>query len=160
MKLETRYLVKCLIDADWFSRVGQPSGASEVIQVNSWGVAIEHVRAIEWENLHLDLFNRLANAVLEYYGEEECPMDPVGDELRATLVPVSEEKISAARLHPCVEDFVRVHSTADLVLACLETEYEEFAERTFFQSLSGWYLKGHFPCGWQGEYPEGKLILF
>jgi len=31
---------------------------------------------------------------------------------------------------------------------------------TFFQSLMPWLRAGHWPCGWEGVWPEGKLILW
>lgn len=30
----------------------------------------------------------------------------------------------------------------------------------FYVKLLEWYRKGHWPCGWQGTYPEGKLIIY
>ncbi len=31
---------------------------------------------------------------------------------------------------------------------------------TFFSILLPWYAAGHWPCGWHGEYPHGKLVVF
>ena len=30
----------------------------------------------------------------------------------------------------------------------------------FYIHLMEWYRKGHWPCGWEGEYPDGKLIVY
>jgi hypothetical protein len=30
----------------------------------------------------------------------------------------------------------------------------------FFRSLIPWFRRGHWPCGWQGDWPQGKLILW
>jgi hypothetical protein len=30
---------------------------------------------------------------------------------------------------------------------------------TFFRDLLPWFEQGYWPCGWEGEYPGGKLIL-
>ena len=30
----------------------------------------------------------------------------------------------------------------------------------FFLSLMEWYKRGHWPCGWEGTYPDGKLIVY
>lgn len=29
-----------------------------------------------------------------------------------------------------------------------------------FREMWYWYMRGHFPCGWDGVWPEGKLIVF
>jgi hypothetical protein len=23
-----------------------------------------------------------------------------------------------------------------------------------------WYRQGHWPCGWEGDWPEGRLVVF
>ena len=30
---------------------------------------------------------------------------------------------------------------------------------TFFRDLLPWFEQGYWPCGWEGEYPNGKLVL-
>ena len=30
----------------------------------------------------------------------------------------------------------------------------------FFNNLLQVYLAGGWPCGWEGEYPEGRLVVF
>ena len=30
----------------------------------------------------------------------------------------------------------------------------------FFQRLLPAYEDGHLPCGWEGEYPQGRLVVF
>jgi hypothetical protein len=30
---------------------------------------------------------------------------------------------------------------------------------TFFRDLLPWFEQGYWPCGWEGEYPGGKLVL-
>ena len=54
-------------------------------------------------------------------------------------------------------------SAADAVaydVAAAAVEIATDSKITFFRDLIYWYSLGHFPCGWQGEHPEGKLIVF
>ena len=30
---------------------------------------------------------------------------------------------------------------------------------TFFRDLLPWFEEGYWPCGWEGKYPKGKLVL-
>lgn len=30
---------------------------------------------------------------------------------------------------------------------------------TFFRDLIPWFEQGYWPCGWQGQFPDGKLVL-
>jgi len=47
----------------------------------------------------------------------------------------------------------RVHIAWAMVLGrCPETEV--------FYEMWYWYQAGHWPCGWEGEWPQGRLIVF
>jgi len=45
--------------------------------------------------------------------------------------------------------------------ACNEIEFREYSDSKFFSEIAvPWILKGRLPCGWEGEYPKGKLRVF
>lgn len=50
--------------------------------------------------------------------------------------------------------------TLDIEMACLEQEYSHLVEPGFHQIVAEWYVRGHFPCGWEGRFPKGKLVIF
>ena len=35
-----------------------------------------------------------------------------------------------------------------------------FDQNEFFDRMLKIYLSGHLPCGWSGEYPEGKFFVY
>jgi len=48
----------------------------------------------------------------------------------------------------------------DILHLCMEAEYADIYPPGFYASQAYWYLNGHFPCGWEGEFPEGKLVIY
>jgi hypothetical protein len=42
----------------------------------------------------------------------------------------------------------------------MEAEYADVCPPGFFTSIAHWYLNGHFPCGWWGAFPQGKLVIY
>lgn len=44
----------------------------------------------------------------------------------------------------------------DIILQCYANDY--FPE--IWKSILDVYLNGGFPCGWNGHYPQGKLVVF
>ena len=48
----------------------------------------------------------------------------------------------------------------DIIHLCMEAEYADVYPPGFFASQSHWYVKGHCPCGWNGEFPNGRLIVY
>lgn len=51
--------------------------------------------------------------------------------------------------------------SADIIGAAMECEYSDLVELGFFNTvIIPCYLNGHFPCGWEGEFPAGRLIVY
>lgn len=48
----------------------------------------------------------------------------------------------------------------DILAIAMEAEYSDVVEPGLYSQLAKWYLAGRFPCGWQGEFPEGRVIVF
>jgi len=48
-------------------------------------------------------------------------------------------------------DFINI-----LVIEC----YKEYTTSEFFDRELDIYLNGHVPCGWQGRYPNGGMIIY
>jgi len=82
------------------------------------------------------------------------------DELKKTLIPFVRRKIeSVVREHKLPRVFEgRVQ--CDILGVCIETEYADLGLPGFYANLASRYIKGHFPCGWQGTYPQGMLIVY
>ena len=47
----------------------------------------------------------------------------------------------------------------DTLHAVMELSYAEFGPPEFFRQLLRVYEQGHFPCGWEGEWPDGVLLV-
>ena len=50
--------------------------------------------------------------------------------------------------------------TRDILGACVELEYSDLRPLGFYPHLSAVCLQGHFPCGWDGLYPSGHLLIY
>ena len=48
----------------------------------------------------------------------------------------------------------------DILGVCMEAEYADIFQPGFYASQAYWYINGHFPCGWEGKFPNGKLIVY
>ena len=44
--------------------------------------------------------------------------------------------------------------------AAREILISDLADMHFFRDLMPWFKRGHWPMGWQGQWPDGKLILW
>ena len=143
----------------WFSRVGQPT-AADVLVLASWEEAVEQCSSLEWENLNIDAFNDYRAELAERSKEKFRQWNEVVDELKKRTIPLVRRKIQdvvrAERLPKRFEGMVQW----DILGFCTEAEYADVCPPGFSTRLGAWYLDGHFPCGWWGNFPEGKLIVY
>jgi hypothetical protein len=87
--------------------------------------------------------------------------DLVGGFKEAVLNPLTEERWEPYRRRHGL-DVVVVHSVQwDALGALMENTYLGSGHRCFFfLELLTVYEAGHFPCGWVGEWPQGKLVVY
>jgi hypothetical protein len=84
----------------------------------------------------------------------------LSDELREFVTPHVEKKIAEiVKEYKPPQEFNKV---VVLVIAGvgMEQEYADLVPPSLCAMLADWYIKGRFPCGWKGEYPKGKLIVY
>jgi hypothetical protein len=151
--------LKKLRDADWFARVGTYNGEN-AISVSSWQEAIEQCSSDYWEDLTLEAANQYCERLAERSQERFRLWNDVVAGVKPAVVALVMEKTS-----PVVGqyDLPKVFSDCvrwDILHLCMEAEYADVYPPGFYASQAYWYEHGHFPCGWQGEFPAGKLVVY
>lgn len=143
----------------WFSSVGVRD-SDGVVVLASWEEAIASCAANEWENLLLEAANQYRTRLAERAPNEFSGWNARVERVKALTVPLVEEK---------TKDVVQAHSLPrvfvdtvqwDVLHLCMEAEYADVFPPGFFASQAFWYVRGHFPCGWEGAFPEGRLIVY
>jgi hypothetical protein len=159
MKPQTRATLQQLEEASWFSKVGI-ADSSAVVVLESWYEAMRSCTSPDWEDLCLQAANeyraRIAetdSAQLNLWNERVALIK----EVSIPLVRRKIESVSAQReLGKAFEEVVQW----DILHACMEAEYSDVYPPGFNASQAYWYVRGHFPCGWHGAFPAGKLIVY
>jgi len=145
--------------AAWFSRVGVKDTDAAIV-LSSWQEAIEHCGSLEWENHCLEGLNQYRERLVERSKDRFAKWNEIVDEVKETTVPFVRRKIeSVVREHILPKVFEGMVQW-DIMGVCMEAEYADVYPPGFFGSQAYWYVKGHFPCGWQGEFPKGLLIIY
>lgn len=159
MKLETRATLEQLEKAVWFSTVGV-TDSQAVTVVSSWDEALEQCNSVEWENLCLEAVNQYRGRIAELSPERLAEWNNIITEIKRISIPLVRKKIADVvrdnKLPQSFEDTVQW----DILHLCMEAEYSDIFPPGFYASQAYWYLKGHFPCGWQGKFPDGRLVVF
>lgn len=150
---------------DWFVNCGHDFTADltmPVRLVHSWPVAATEAERPEWENAELEAQNQLSewlyqnarnelqkwnNLVQQHKSQVVTPL------IDNTITPLQARLPAAQVLVPSVQ--------WDILGAMMENAYLHLRHpAVFFLELLLVYESGHFPCGWDGDWPNGELLVY
>jgi hypothetical protein len=143
----------------WFSRVGTKDG-SNVANVTSWPEAIEQCSSFDWEDMRLEALNRYRVCIAERAMARLNLWSATLREVKKITGPLVEAKTATLARDYALPEIFGILVRGDITLLCMESEYADVCPPGFYTSLGQWYLNGHFPCGWWGVFPAGKLVIY
>lgn len=143
----------------WFSQVGvKDTNAAKVL--SSWQEAVASCESDSWSDLQLEAANQYRERLAERSLERFREWNAIVVEIKAVTEPFVRDKIAAVgrqnQLPKAFEDSVQW----DVLHLCMEAEYADVYPPGFFAAQAYWYTKGHFPCGWEGDFPKGTRIIY
>jgi hypothetical protein len=160
-----RAFLRDLSSIGWFASCGRPSllGLPFVAQpVYSWHEAVAACQSEESRSANLEPRNKLSSFLHAKYPRRFQRWNDITDEIKRTCITplVSQVWQPFADAHGLPGPFVDCVAWQVLASA-MENEYRQCDGLPFhFLHLLEVYRKGHFPCGWVGRWPEGKLLIF
>ncbi|WP_254508446.1 hypothetical protein [Anatilimnocola floriformis] len=149
---------------DWFANCGKPAVLDltmPVVQVASWKEAVASCQEAEWENAQLEARNQLSGWLHVHARKEFQEWNNRVDQHKVILASLID-----THWKPCFDsrnlpDELLHTIKWDILLALTEESYLSTGHRCFFfHELLLVYEAGHFPCGWIGEWPAGKLVIY
>ena len=153
--------IDTLVGLDWFASVGQsiPATGKSAVVVSDWREAIASCSESNWEDVCTEARNDLtmhlhSTCKAEFQNWNEV----VNDAKRELAQPWKRmrSKLENEGLPQIVADCVEW----DTIHAVACEHYAAWNPPRFFERLLIFYQNGHFPCGWIGTWPEGKLRVF
>ena len=159
MHPRTKATLSELEQSDWFASVGVKDTKAAIV-LGSWKQAIKHCASVSWQDLCLMAHNHLMARVSEKSVKRARKWNSIVRALKKHTMPLVRRKTEAVtkahRLPRVFEDMVQW----DILGVCIEAEYADLVPPAWSASQAYWYVKGHFPCGWKGNFPKGKLISY
>ena len=83
----------------------------------------------------------------------------INKEIKALMEPLVEEKVRPIAEREGLSTKFEACVKWDLLGYCRDLEYGD-NPNSFFLRQGDIYLRGHFPCGWNGKYPNGWLVVY
>lgn len=143
----------------WLKRVGEPLGGDGVMIVRSWDEAL---------TIFDEDFRYNANGILDAPCSRVDPLFTRFPEREAWWQKAREDAKRCTALYSWVPTslsqehqdllFENLWEFVSMLLAEIIASPE--AECTYFREQLPWFHAGHFPCGWEGDWPNGRMRVF
>ena len=154
--------VKQIMDCELLGRCGiKDDFEFDVEYVNSEAKAAKMIKSIKWENTCLeargDFTEFLCKNYKELYNKNwNVVVRQVKNEYMNEIKVKIERNWKNEKSRQGILDDVSFNS---ITLFMLDF-YSECYQSEFFDKMLAIYLSGHLPCGWSGEYPDGKFFVY
>lgn len=143
----------------WFSKLGEKD-LPKTSFIPSWSEAVAAFDEESWMELKLDLSNRLTGRLAATNMERFREWNHLHNEIHLLTLQLITEASTSLRQQGPVSDAMTNEIHSDLTMALLEVEYSDLVQPFFYYSLAGYYARGHLPCGWDGNFPNGRMLAF
>ncbi|WP_409310354.1 hypothetical protein [Pectobacterium sp. B1J-3] len=153
------HAVNRLIKINWFSHVGDQFFVPNVKVANSFGEAMLFLSSPDWENVTLEESNDMSGYLSIKYPSALQEWNSLAidaktfwrDELSKRIPDL--DGFDNVLLLQCIE--------WDIIHYLIEDAYKDKIKKSlFFDSLICIYESGHIPCGWDGNWPNGNLVVY
>lgn len=159
MNPSTQATLVQLQSAHWFDRVGVQDTETAIV-LATWEEAVDSANSTEWEGLCLEAANQYRERLLEKSVDRYRAWNGLVEQLKPISEAIVKEKtdrvVIANALPKSFVDTVKW----DILHVLMEAEYSDVYPPGFYASQGYWYVKGHFPCGYRGQFPRGRRVVF
>ncbi len=147
-----------ICDIEWLEHVGDPVTDSGIVVVQSWEDALIIFGGDRRYN---------ANGVLRAPCDRVDPVLERMPERESWWQKAREDVKPYTALYGWPDDmsrankdlmFENLYEFVSMLLAEIIGSPE--AECTYFREQLSWFHAGHFPCGWEGNWPNGRMRVF
>ena len=146
---------------EWFSRCGglpEQGFDLDVLWVADWSKAAERFSDPAWEAIRLEAQNALTEHLARLHPRQYQEWNKLVRAAKSKLVGVFEKARQFQQANGLSQKFVDCVKWDVLGIVTEET-YKPCRSPGFSYSLLNVYERGRFPCGWEGEWPSGRLLV-
>lgn len=156
----------------WFDHCSGPAQLDLTMGIeraSSWAQAIGNLKwasntedmLSSWKNVQLAAQNQLTRWLCDNRPDDYSKWDEVAEKHEEPINALIKEKVTPFQKKHELPDCFSQSVTCDMSYALMENSFLWTGHRCcFFLELLWVYEAGHFPCGWVGKWPDGKLLVY
>jgi len=154
--------IKLIMECDWLRNCGRESDLGfEVEYVKSRSKVEKLIKGIKWENVCLETGGDFTEFLHKNHKEDyNRYWNEIVVRVKKEYIIIISEAIEIALVEFKDKDSIMSDIKFNLVTLFMLNFYSEYYSSDFYNKMLSIYLSGHLPCGWSGNYPEGKFIVY
>lgn len=159
MQIREEFIEK-MMECEWLQRCGMIDEFSFEVEYVKKKKAEKLIKSIKWENLCLDRKGDFTVYLTLNHREERKLWNKMVEKIKENYMPQIREKINQYLLINELTPRILNDISFNIIILFMLEYYSEFYSSEFYENMMEIYLSGHLPCGWEGEYPEGKFLVY
>ncbi len=149
---------------EWFSNVGneikRPS-TFDIEYVKSWKQAKSAYLQNEWSEARITAKNEFTALLKKNHPDHYPHWDNLLRQARMFVQKEMQHLWETTQADNRLDEKFLTDVRTSVFYAFVERAYQDVVERQgFFLKILSIYESGNYPCGWKGDYPQGKLIVY
>lgn len=160
MHLKKEFIDK-MLKCSWLHMCGEKDALPFDVEYLDSKKVEKSINSTKWENMCLDRMGDFTayltkNHKDEYkkYWNEEVKY------IKANYIPSISENINKVLLEKELPLDILDDMKMNIVSLFMLEFYSDYYSCDFYEKMQEIYLAGHLPCGWVGEYPNGKFLVY
>ncbi|WP_245191422.1 hypothetical protein [Kosakonia oryzendophytica] len=154
----SRLAVDRLLKINWFINLGKPTVLYHATQLTDENAFIKEIASGDWEDTTLEARNEITGHLAKKHSNDYQEWNTLAREAQGII---DTEITPLVTNNEVVQHVILDNIKWDLINYLMEDAYKKHLKGSlFFESLINIYEHGHIPCGWNGKWPVGKLIIY
>ena len=146
--------IERLLRIDWFANIGKPASLAGVRQIEQSDLG-SSLASDAWEATTLEARNAITGRLARLHPIKYQAWNELAGQAKTALQPLWQKLPVALADNATLADLQWI-----LHAYLMEAAYREvLLQPLFFDSLIKVYEAGHIPGGWDGEWPNGQLVI-
>lgn len=146
--------IERLLRIDWLANIGKPASLAGVRQIDQ-GELGSSLASDAWEAATLEARNAVTGRLARLHPGQYQAWNELAGQAKTALQPLLQKLPVALANNATLADLQWI-----LHAYLMEAAYRDvLLQPLFFDSLIKVYEAGHIPCGWDGEWPNGQLVI-
>jgi len=155
----SRTAVDRLQNIPWFVNIGRGGYLNDIKNITAESDFISHITSAHWEDVTL----QASNVITGYLEKRQSSKYQCFNGLVRKAKEIIDIEIMPIIKNPTtLDDDILINNVKwDLVSFLAEETYKAYLpNERFFERLTVIYENGHIPCGWEGQWPSGRLVIY